>query len=189
MTRARRYGRGTLDALGAILALTLTGCRPGILDPGDRPADPCLDGEFVYRRADCVVPDCPDCACEVTFLMHHEAEPNAEPPPALINGEVSVIGFRTGTAAPWETLSFTGRVSAVGEATGNLVVNFADARESDADGQVVLRLSDIAEDCPDRLDFEAFTYTDPTASPERVVTERYTATRVAPCTRRRPSCE
>lgn len=190
MARVRLPGRGGLNVLSTLWALTLMGATcTGILDPSDRPADPCMNGEFVYQRDDCVVPDCPDCTCGVTFLMYHEAERNDEPPPPSINGEVSVIGIRAGPAVPWETLSFIGWVSAVGEATGTLEVRFDDGRESDADGQVVLRLSDTAEDCPDRLDFEAFTYTDRSDSSERVVTESYTATRVAPCTRRRPSCE
>jgi hypothetical protein len=176
-----------------MLALTFMGCPPGILDPheGDGPADPCMEGEFVYRLDGCVVPGCPDCTCEVTFLMRHEADRNDEPsPPVLVNGVVGMSVVHSGTLAPWDSLYFSGEVTAVGEARGNLEVSFPDVDvDSYTAEDVVLRLSDSAEGCPDSLDLEAFTYTDRTATPERSVTESYTATRAAPCTRRRPTCE
>ena len=193
MARERLRDRGTLSALSAMLALTFMGCPPGILDPheGDWPADPCMEGEFVYRRDGCVVPGCPDCTCEATFLMRHEAVRNDEPsPPVWLNGLVSVSVVHSGMPVPWDSLYFLGRVSAVGEARGTLVADFpGDLESCTAEDVVVLRLSDSAEGCPDSLDLEAFTYTDRTATPERSVTESYTATRAAPCTRRRPTCE
>jgi hypothetical protein len=184
----RLLGRDALNLGAVMLAIAFAGCPVGrVGGPMLLPADPCFDGAFWFGTTHCVA-DCPECWCEFTFLVTHEAvSDDREEPMRIVNGVVSGIAHQTaGYAATdlWESLRFQGEVWAVGEARGTLFVDRYESREEPVEDVTLLLSEEPISGCPDRLEL-GFSYMGSDGSEH---TEEYVAWRTPRCARRRPEC-